>query len=260
MSNQPYATPPQQVPPGHVGAGSGGSNTTMILAIVLGVVLMMALVCGGILVALLLPAVSAARNAARLMAASNNLRMVGLGLQQYHTTYMRFPAATVTDASGNPIWGWRVAVLPFIEGQSTWDQWQQDQSWNSPANASLSMPMPGAFSTPGEESPTNDQTHIFAVRHPLSVMSGPSGVRMRDIADGVSSTILAVYLPERTTTWTAPEDITLAELQSELARASPSNQVLVLFVDGAVRRFAEPLDAATVEAMVTCAAGDVVNF
>jgi len=74
----------------------------------------------GILVGLLLPAVQAAREAARRMQCSNNLKQFGLSLLNYETTYKRFPSG-YTDAvqTGNLLydggWSWAAAVLPFIE-------------------------------------------------------------------------------------------------------------------------------------------------
>jgi prepilin-type N-terminal cleavage/methylation domain-containing protein len=78
----------------------------------------------GVLVALLLPAVQAAREAARRMQCSNHLKQIGLGLQNYHDTFQSLPygarARHVNVSSATPAgqtWGpsWYVALLPFCE-------------------------------------------------------------------------------------------------------------------------------------------------
>jgi prepilin-type N-terminal cleavage/methylation domain-containing protein len=81
----------------------------------------------GILVALLLPAVQSAREAARRMQCANNLKQIGLGLQHYHDTYHTFPFAWMVDLSkgmgpGMNAQVWGVRILPFLEQQSLKDQ------------------------------------------------------------------------------------------------------------------------------------------
>src|SRR5205809_3055237 len=70
----------------------------------------------GVLVALLLPAVQSAREAARRMQCSNHLKQYGLGIQNYHDTYQVYPInATGTSGSAIPRLTWQVRILPYME-------------------------------------------------------------------------------------------------------------------------------------------------
>lgn len=70
----------------------------------------------GILVALLLPAVQAAREAARRTECTNKLKQIGLGLHNFHDTFKHFPIGEWND--DNDDIGWQVWLLPYIEQQT----------------------------------------------------------------------------------------------------------------------------------------------
>ncbi|MDO5554563.1 MAG: DUF1559 domain-containing protein [Planctomycetia bacterium] len=84
----------------------------------------------GVLIALLLPAVQAAREAARRMQCTNNLKQIGLAMHNYHDTVGQFPSGYVTNAvtapettfgDTGPGWGWGALILPFSEQSSLYD-------------------------------------------------------------------------------------------------------------------------------------------
>ncbi|HZN33989.1 MAG TPA: DUF1559 domain-containing protein, partial [Pirellulaceae bacterium] len=72
----------------------------------------------GVLVALLLPAVQAAREAARRMSCGNNLKQLALGIHNYHDVHLVFPY----EMYANPGWAWGAFILPFIEQQNLHQQ------------------------------------------------------------------------------------------------------------------------------------------
>lgn len=82
----------------------------------------------GVLIALLLPAVQQAREAARRMQCRNNLKQMGLALHNYHDTYGAFPAGYYRNndddnvsAFQGPGWGWGTSILPQIEENNRFD-------------------------------------------------------------------------------------------------------------------------------------------
>jgi prepilin-type N-terminal cleavage/methylation domain-containing protein len=80
----------------------------------------------GILVALLLPAVQAAREAARRMKCSNNLKQYGLALHNYHDTFNTLPPGGLWNVSSADWWApaisWQARILPYIEQQTVYDR------------------------------------------------------------------------------------------------------------------------------------------
>lgn len=89
----------------------------------------------GVLVAMLLPAVQAAREAARRMQCGNNLKQIGLALQNYHSAIRRLPPASVTDLIVNSHrfnqMSWHARILPYMEESTTYEMINFNRIWDS---------------------------------------------------------------------------------------------------------------------------------
>ncbi len=111
----------------------------------------------GVLVALLLPAIQAAREASRRMSCVNNLKQHGLALQNYHSVRGRFPSgmtAVVLDFGANA----NVKLLPYFEAASLSSLYDDDKDWNDQLDSVLGASL-GMFNCPStsEENPITVQ-------------------------------------------------------------------------------------------------------
>jgi prepilin-type N-terminal cleavage/methylation domain-containing protein/prepilin-type processing-associated H-X9-DG protein len=104
----------------------------------------------GILVALLLPAVQAARESARRVKCQNNLKQITLALLSHHDAHKQFPLGAYTAAKKNDRYaedglGWATKALPFIEEQAVQDRLVHNGVASGPLNYDGDPWQPGIF-------------------------------------------------------------------------------------------------------------------
>jgi len=239
----------------------------------------------GILIALLLPAVQAAREAARRMSCNNNLRQMGIGLHNYHAAHQCFPPGgieprTFARPAGRQL-AWSVFLLPFIEQQTVYAMLDTAQAFDSPANAAGAAIVLSVYLCPStphqsllhEGRGACDYGGIYGERitspnnPPKGAMLYDQAIQIAQITDGTSHTLII------------SEDSGFADGQWINARnvfdqAYPINQAPSyendirskhpggangLLADGSARFLPETMNQTVLAALCTRALGEIVE-
>jgi hypothetical protein len=244
-------------------------------------------------VKLLAPAVAAANMVSRRKLSVNNLKQIALAFHNYLQAKGRFPAPVLHGgATGKVPYSWRVAILPYLEQQELYNQYNFDEPYDGPSNRKLLDKMPAVYSHPGLDggpsshmsasyfvftgpqtalSPSSDAGAaggMAAIDKPSApgskpapgAASGPTGPTLMDMYDGTSNTILAVEA-KRDIPWTKPEDIPFDPNGPvpELGNFSP-NGFNAAFADGAVRFISQTVNPMVLKALITRSGGEVVTI
>ena len=140
----------------------------------------------GVLVALLLPAVQAAREAARRMSCSNNMKQIGLAMHSYHDSQGAFPPGWIEDgpsrATAPNLFGWGTFILPYIEEQELYNQFDFDIALNQSPNINFIGQVITIYRCPTDSAPEMVGTDAFGTYFPAI----PAHARSSYVASGVN--------------------------------------------------------------------------
>jgi len=234
------------------------SSAWIVVCIVVGV-LGVVVVCGGILTALMLPAVQAAREAARRAQCLNNMKQISIALLNYESQHGQFPPAYVADKNGKPLYSWRVLILPYMEQSYLHDQFHLDEPWDSPANLPLSQTAMPVFQCPSNAPGDATKTDYVMIVGPDCISDGPSGRTMRDIRDGLSTTIMLAEIADSDINWAEPRDLDAKTMSYQINDPSGRpcigskhpRMANIALADGSVRSVNNNTDPNTVRQMTT---------
>jgi len=240
-----YAYAPQ------AGTTGGGGGMLVLVIAILGCLF----VCGGIGVALLLPAIQAAREAARRAQSSNNLKQIGLALHNYHDTFGCFPPAVVTDDDGKLLYSGRVLLLPFLNQEAMYNQFDKSKAWNSPENVALSQTVIPIFVDPSSANSPVGQTDYLFVTGKRAIFEADTRIRMADVTDGLSNTLAIVEVKNSGVNWAEPRDLTIGQPMSLPAGNHPGGNN-VLFGDGSVRFMSKTVSPTVIRSAATKDGGE----
>jgi prepilin-type N-terminal cleavage/methylation domain-containing protein/prepilin-type processing-associated H-X9-DG protein len=132
-----------------------GGFTLMELLVVVSII--------GMLMSLLLPAVMAAREASRRATCANNLRNIGLALQNAAEARGRLPAAGNFSFHGKGYHNWVVDVLPYLERSDIYRQWRFDLPASDPHNTALRHNQIAALICPDDDTVVQGEGNLSYV-------------------------------------------------------------------------------------------------
>jgi len=155
----------------------------------------------GILVALLLPAIQAAREAARRTQCVNNLKQLAVAMHNHHDTYGAFPNAYVLkNTTGTGDFGWMPRLFPFMEQTGLHDQLDpRDYLVPIPAVNTTTQTLVTSAICPSDilgilnANASNDGKSNYPPSAQICLNTTPAAmlrIRMADILDGTSSTLM----------------------------------------------------------------------
>ena len=191
----------------------------------------------------LVDVLTTARNNARRMQSMNNLKQLGLAMHVYHDKHGRFPPAASYDAAGKPLLSWRVHILPFIEQKALYAQFKLDEPWDSEHNKKLADVVIKVYEDPTLSLKPGMTTYVVPVGEG-TVFGGKESLRLRDIVDGSSNTLMIVNTTaDNAVPWTKPEDLQVNKANPKTGLFSPQRDaMLTTFCDGSVRTLTNAID------------------
>ena len=159
---------------------------------------------------------------------------------------------------------WRVALLPYLDANDLYKEYDFNEPWDSPRNLKLIPKMPAVLAHPKAD-PTLGNTAYFVFHGPDSIFPPNSkGTPLQKITDGTSNTILAIEC-QREVPWTKPEDIdydpknfpgpAIPELKPFAEEGFVS-----LFADGSARFLKKAITPSVLKALISRAGGEVIDY
>ncbi len=197
-----------------------------------------------VLIITILSAVRKEQEKADRMQSGSNLKQIWKAMKSYHDSHGHLPPTAAYGKDGQPLYSWRVLLLPFLGEEDLYSQFRLDEPWDSPNNKPLLAKMPLVYVHPTEGKPKEPYGTYYQVFVGGGAVfeAGPDNkpltLRQIDAAQaglGTANTLLVIEAANPVP-WTKPEDLIYNsdEPLPKLGRFYPEHGYVYLMADGSV--------------------------
>lgn len=201
----------------------------------------------------ILPALAAARG----LETMSNLKLIGSALYEFQSRNGRFPSAYIVDGNGKPMLSWRVSLLPYLDQESLYREFDLAQPWDSERNRPLIAKIPRIYQSPFLWSNAKGATHVVAVVGPNAAWTESAPVNLDELVDGPHNTLWVVEYARDDIPWTQPADLKSNEMSFTINDSTkPSigsasrNGASIVLVDGSVLSLPNDFSSELLKALI----------
>ena len=257
--------PPQPSGKSRTNEKSAGPKKLLIVLALVGSVCLALLLLGGLIATYFVPTVATLGKTSS-ETCCENLRQIAAAMLAYHDEHGSFPPAYLADDNGRPQHSWRVLLLPYLNQQALYDEYQLDEPWDSEHNKALIKRIPAVYACPDDPEAEFGETSYVVISGTGMLFDKDQAHAIDEITDGTANTLLVVEVTSSAISWTEPRDLDAKEVSWNINRdrggigsAHDEGGVNVATADGLVHQFAEFLPVDQLRAMATIDGGEPVQ-
>ena len=193
----------------------------------------------------------------QLKESEKNLKQIALGMHNYESVYGHLPNNTNPLGKEKPAVSWRVLLLPYMEEDALYKEYNFEKAWNSEENKKLIDKLPKIYQPIRVKTKEKGQTFYRGFAGPGAVFEAGQKITLPGIADGTTNTV-AVVEADEPVIWTKPEELAF-DPKKPLPKLGGlfDGEFHMALCDGSVRKVKAKFDADVMKAMITRNGGEV---